>query len=231
MANVSYDAFLDKILPYARNCPDPVIEGAVRDTVIEICEKTGIWQTQLDPISAVADQYEYDLEPPADALVHSIVNVLDENGDQLTSVTGPMLDQRYPDWRNKPSRAKFFVRKENTLIWFAPAPSVARANAFLVTVQLKPTLSSSSADGWVMTDFRDAIINGAISRITQMPDRDWSNFKTSAVMFAKFENQLIDIEKKARQANEGAVAIMSYGGIGPAAPPRRRYESRRSRYI
>lgn len=231
MANISYDSFLNQILPYARNCPDPVIEGAVRDTVIEMCEKTSIWAVQLDPISAIAGQYEYDLEPPTGAHVHVIQNVLDENGNQLTAVSGPMLDQRYPNWREEPSRSKFFVRQTDATIWFAPAPSVARKNAFLVTVILKPTITSTSADSWIMTDFRDAIVNGAISRITQMPDRDWSNFKTSAVMLSKFEAQLIEIEKRARRATDGAVAIVSYGGIG-APSSRKRYEYRgRSRLV
>lgn len=229
MANVTYDAFLDKILPYARNCPDPVIEGAVRDTVIEICEKTGIWQAELDPISAIAGQYEYDLEPPAGTVVHEIVSIINSNGELLTPVTSGMLDMRYPDWRNTPGRTLYYINKDSALLWLAPAPSTAQQNAFLVTVTLKPTVTSSSADSRIMTDFRDAIVNGAISRITQMPDRDWSNFKTSAVMLAKFEAQLIEIEKRARQANEGAIPIVSYGGIG-AVKTRKRYE-RRTRLI
>lgn len=230
MANVTYDAFLDKILPYARNCPDPVIEGAVRDTVIEICEKTGIWQAELDPISAIAEQYEYDLEAPTGAVVHQIVSIINSDGQLLTPVTSGMLDMRYPDWRNTPSRPKFYINKDSALLWLAPAPSVAQQNAFLVTVTLKPTVTSSSADARVMTDFRDAIVNGAISRITQMPDRDWSNFKTSAVMLSKFEAQLVEIEKRARQANEGAIPIVSYGGIGGGGNTRKRYD-RRTRLI
>lgn len=229
MANITYDAFLDKILPYARNCPDPVIEGAVRDTVIEMCEKTRIWQVELDPLNVLASQYEYDLEPPSGAVVHEIVSIINSDGDLLTSVTSGMLDMRYPDWRNTPSRPKFYINKDSERLWLAPAPAAAQTNAFLVTVTLKPTVTSSAADARIMTDFRDAIVNGAISRITQMPDRDWSNFKTSAVMLAKFEAQLVEIEKRARQANEGAIPIVSYGGIG-SPPTRKRYE-RRTRLI
>lgn len=231
MANISYDAFLSDILPYARNCPDPTIEAAVRSTVIEICEKTDIWNVELDPINAIAEQYEYDLEPPAGALVHKILLVTDVNGDLLTPVTSGMLEQRYPNWRNNPSRSKFYIKRDESLIWFCPAPSSAQANAFLIRAILKPTITSTSCDSWIMSDFRDAIINGAVARILQMPDKDWSNFKTSSVMFAKFQDNLIEIEKRARQAIEGAVPIVSYGGIGPNSPPRRAYERRRPRFI
>lgn len=231
MANISYDAFLDKILPYARNCPDPTIEGAVRDTVIDMCERTGIWQAELDPISAVAGQWEYDLEAPSGAIVHKIVSIINSDGQLLTPVTSGILDMRYPNWRNEPSRPKFYINKDSALLWLAPAPSVSQVNAFLVTVALKPTVTSASADGRIMTDFRDAIVNGAISRITQMPDRDWSNFKTSAVMLAKYEDQIIEIEKRARQANEGAIPVVSYGGIGGGDYGRKAYQPRRTRLI
>lgn len=230
MANIAYDAFLSDILPYARNCPDPTIESAVRSTVIEMCEKTEIWQAELDPISAVANQYEYDLEPPAGSLVHRILTLTDPRGVPLEPVTSGLLDQRSPDWRNEPGTPRFYIKRDQALIWIAPAPDTARVNAYLLRAVLKPTVTSTSCDAWIMTDFRDAIVNGAISRLLQMPDRDWSNFKTSAVMYAKFQDALVEIEKRARQANEGVVPVVSYGGIG-AKPARRRYEIRGSRLI
>lgn len=232
MATTTYDAFLSDILPYVRNCPDPTIEAAVRSTTIEMCEKTEIWQADLDPISTIANQWEYDLEPPAGSLVHRMLTVTDENGNPLEPVTSALMEQRDPDWRDNPSKPRYFIKRDQALIWFTPPPAVAVRNAILIRAVLKPTISSVSCDSWIMTDFRDTIVNGAIARLTQMPDRDWSNFKTSAVMYAKFLDQLVDVEKRARQANEGVVPIVSYGGIGAKSGPRRRYDhSRRSRLI
>lgn len=231
MANIAYDAFLPDILPYVRNCPDPTIEAAVRSTVIEICEKTEIWQLELDPISAVAGQWEYDLEPPSGSIVHRILTAIDENGKPLEPVTSALMEHRDPDWRNTPSRPRFYIKRDQSLIWFTPPPAVAISNAYLLRVVLKPTVVSTSCDSWIMTDFRDAIVNGAISRLTQMPDRDWSNFKTSGLMFAKYQDQLVEIEKRARQANEGVVPIVGYGGIGGKRSPRRRYDHSRSRRL
>jgi hypothetical protein len=98
-------------------------------------------------------------------------------------------------------------------------------------VVLKPTITSSSASNFIMTDFRDTIVNGAISRLLRMPDRDWSNFKTAAVHYAMFQEQLVEAEKRARKANEGVVPVVGYGGIGSRGYERKRYDPRRTRLI
>lgn len=229
---IAYDSFLPEIFPYARNCPDPVIEACVRQAVTELCEKTDVWQVDLDPITAVTGQYAYDLEAPAQSTVSRIVSITDQYGDRLEPVTTGMLDQRYPDWRNNNGRPKFYIRQdEEGQIWLAPPPESDRVNAFLLRVVLKPTVDSTSCSNFVMTDFRDAIINRTIARLLSMPDRDWSNFKTAAVHYSMWEKQLIDIEKQARQANEGVTPIVRYGGIGGRPATRKAYEPRRTRFI
>ena len=229
---IAYDSFLPDILPYARNCPDPTIEAAIRLAVIELCEKTDIWQVDLDPISAIAEQYAYDLEPPSQSTVQRIVSITDVNGERLEPVTTGMLDQRSPDWRNQPGNPRFYIRQdEENQIWLAPPPSVARTNAFLLRVVLKPSITSTSCSNFIMTDFRDAICNRTIARLLSMPDRDWSNFKTAAVHYSMWERQVVDIEKQARQANEGVTPVVRYGGIGVRRGQRNPYDSRRTRFI
>lgn len=224
--SISYDAFLPDILPFARNCPDPTIEAAIRLSVIEMCERTEIWQAELDPISAVANQWAYDLEPPSGTVIHSIISFLNEKGEPLEAVSAPMLEYRYPGWREKPSNPKYYVKQdEDGQVWLAPAPALAKVNAYLMRVVLKPSITSTSASNIIMTDFRDCIINGAIARLLRMPDRDWSNYKTAAVHYAMFEQQLVEIEKRARKTNEGVVPVVSYGGIGAKPYERKRYTS------
>jgi len=227
---IAYDAFLPEILPYARNCPDPTIEAAVRHTVIEICAKTEIWQQELDPVSAIAEQYAYDLEPPANSVVHRIIHVLDSQGEPLTPVSSGMLEHRATDWRNNPGTAKFYVvQDEDNQIWLAPAPSASLANAFLIRAVLKPSMTSSSCTNYIMSNYRDCIVNGAIARLLQMPDRDWSNYKTAAVKYAMYQAGIVDIEKRARKTHEGVVPVVEYGGIGGRVGPRRRYDIFRTR--
>lgn len=229
---IAYDAFLSELLPFARNCPDLTIEAAVRQATIELCEKTEIWQTELDPISAIAGQYAYDLEPPANTSIHRIMSLIDQNGRRLEPVTSGMLDHRSPDWRNTPGIPEFFIRQdEQNELWIAPPPATAFTNAFLMRVVLKPSVTSAAASNFIMTDYRDTIVYGAIARLLRMPDRDWSNFKTAAVYYSMFQEQLGIAEKRARKANEGVVPIVQYGGIGGRSYARKTYEPRRTRFI
>lgn len=228
--SVTYDAFLQDILPFARNCPDPVIENAVRGATIELCEKSELWQVELDPISAIAGQYAYDLEAPQGAVVRRILTLTDEQGNTLDPVTSGMLDQREPEWRTTPGRARFYIKRdEENQIWLAPPPATARTNAYLIRAVLVPAITSSSCSNVVMNNFRDTIVNGAVSRLLSMPDKDWSNFKTAAVHYGKFQDQIIEAEKYARQVNEGVVPIVRYGGIGPKRAGKDDYGSLRRR--
>jgi hypothetical protein len=229
---IAYDAFLPEVLPFVRNCPDPTIESAIRLATIELCEKTEIWQAELDPISAVEGQWAYDLEPPANTSIHRVLSLTGPDGRRLDPVTTGMLDQRSPDWRNNPGTPVYFIRQdEENQLWLAPPPQTAQTNAYLMRVILKPTITSSSASNYVMTDYRDTIVYGAITRLLRMPDRDWSNFKTAAVYYGMFQEQLVIAEKRARKANEGVVPVVHYGGIGSNNYERKPYESRRTRFI
>ena len=76
MAKVSYETLFPDILPVVPACPDSLIERNIRSAVIEFCEKTGIYQAELDPLTTVSGIYEYDLEPPSGTVVHKIMNTV-----------------------------------------------------------------------------------------------------------------------------------------------------------
>ena len=98
MAKVSYETLFPDILPVVPACPDSLIERNIRSAVIEFCEKTGIYQAELDPLTTVSGIYEYDLEPPSGTVVHKIMNTVFD-GKNLEAVSPELLDQRKPDWR------------------------------------------------------------------------------------------------------------------------------------
>ena len=64
MATVKYEDLLPDIIPMVPGCTDTLIENTIRNTVIELCEKSEVYQAELDPVDTVANTYEYDFEPP-----------------------------------------------------------------------------------------------------------------------------------------------------------------------
>ena len=78
----AYESLLAEIIPMVPSCTDTLIEQNIRAAVIELCEKSKVYQAELDPITTVANLYEYDLEPPSGTVVHEIVWVT-HNGIDL----------------------------------------------------------------------------------------------------------------------------------------------------
>ena len=53
----TYESLLPDIIPMVQNCPDSLIESNIRSAVIELCEKAGVYQAELDPITTVSGIY------------------------------------------------------------------------------------------------------------------------------------------------------------------------------
>ena len=70
-----YTNFLDYVLPDAPGCTNEVALLAIKNTVIEFCEKTLILQQDHDPVTLVRGVVDYDLEPPKDHQVSKIMKV------------------------------------------------------------------------------------------------------------------------------------------------------------
>ena len=70
---IAYETLLSEIIPMVPGCPDTLIETNIRAAVIELCEKSGVYQAELDPVTTVANIYEYGLTPPSGTVVHRIM--------------------------------------------------------------------------------------------------------------------------------------------------------------
>ena len=126
----TYESLLPDIIPMVQNCPDSLIESNIRSAVIELCEKSGVYQAELDPITTVSGIYEYDLEPPADTAVHKIMWVL-YNGDALEPISTTLLEERKPKWREASyyGTPQYFVKQSRSLFYLVPVPNETTANS------------------------------------------------------------------------------------------------------
>jgi hypothetical protein len=99
----TYESLLPDIIPMVPGCSDTLIENNVRASVIELCEKAAVYQAELDPVTTVANVFEYDLEPPAGSVVHKILWVT-HKGREIEPITTQLLEQRKPRWRDTEAR-------------------------------------------------------------------------------------------------------------------------------
>ena len=157
----TYESLIPEIIPIVPACPDSLIHQHIRSTVIDLCERSSIYQKELDPITTVSSIYEYDFDAPSGTVVHKIVWAI-YDGNVLEPVTSGLLEQRQRDWRNTTGTPEYIIKQNQENFWIVPVPSVSKTEGLILRVALKPTHTSTSCDSTVMSDNRDAIVNGTL---------------------------------------------------------------------
>jgi len=223
---ISYETLLPQILPMVPGCSDNMITSNIRSAVIELCERTGVYQAELDPVTTVSKIYEYDLEAPTGTSIQKILWVTHQ-GKDLEAITTALLEQRIPKWREttNASTPSFFVKQTSALFWLAPMPSTTTASSTIIRAVLKPTHSSTACDDDVMNDYRDAIINGALFRLLRTPNKDWTDLTSAGMYGSLFNEAIVQAERRARQGDTPVAKKVRYGGSSGAWRTRRRYGS------
>lgn len=221
---ISYETLLPEILPMVPGCPDTLIENSIRSAVIELCERAGVYQQELDPVTTVANIYEYDLEAPQGTTVHKIVWVT-HLGKDLEPISAPLLEQRLPKWRQENGVPEYFIKQTASTFWLAPVPSATSAASTRLRVILKPTHTSTACDDDVMNDYRDTIVNGTLGRLLRLPSKDWSDLTAASVYTQLFNSGVEMAERRARHADTGVLRSVKYGGSMPGA-----WRTRRRKY-
>ena len=214
MATVNYEDLLPEILPMVAGCSDTLILNNIRAAAIEFCEKTGAYQEELDPITTVKGLYEYELDPPSETRIHKVLWVTHE-GNDLEPISTTLLEQRLPKWRTADQQSKpiYYVMNKLSQILLAPVPSGTVANSTNVRVMLKPTHTSTGCDDQILSEYRDAIVNGALFRLLRIPSKDWTDYAGAQVYSTLFNEQMAYAERCARNADTGIARKVNYGGL------------------
>ncbi len=211
---ISYETLLPEIIPMIPGCPDTLIETNIRAAAIELCEKAAVYQQELDPVTTVANIYEYDLEPPSGTVVHKIMWVLFD-GHDLEPISTGLLEQRLPKWRDADQAGdpEYFVKVNQSTFFLVPVPNETKSQAVILRAQLKPTYSSTACDDDVMTDYREAIVQGALFRLLRMPSKEWTDFGAAQVYGALFQQSVQAADLRARHADTPIARKVNYGGL------------------
>ena len=223
----TYESLISEIIPIVPACPDSLIHQHIRSTVIDLCERSFIYQKELDPITTVASIYEYDFDAPSGTIVHKIVWAI-YDGDALEPVTSGLLEQRKPDWRSTTGTPEYILKQNQKNFWIVPVPSAAKTESLILRVALKPTHTSTSCDSTVMSDNRDAIVNGTLSRLLRIPAKEWSDMNTAGIYTSLYAEGTTVAEKRARLGDTAVAGKVNYGGIHSTRRSVKKYAGRRT---
>ena len=183
---VSYEDFLPYILPETPGCPEVVAVQAIRSAVIDFCEQSLILQRDHDPIKAVANQSEYEFEPPKNYLVTKLMRgwylkdpLSVVSPDMVTDPT--VYNATFPDPNVQTGKPRSIVQKDERTFSLTPVPDETIANAITLRVALKPTRASSTCDDVLFEDYAEFIAHGAKARLCMTPGKSYTNPDVAAL--------------------------------------------------
>lgn len=187
--------FLPHVLTYVSTCSESVAITVLRDICIEFCSETQVWQDTLDPISSVVGENKYELSPPIDATIHSVVSAWykDMPVEVINSDSGVVRPEFYND---KFSNARndlgdptaLLVDINNKQMTLYPTPKNSDAFALTVRAVLRPSRTAMKVPDFLLHDYEYAITQGAIARIARMPGNDFSDLNTAAMAAGVYMN-------------------------------------------
>jgi len=196
MAIVPYTEWLPYVQVNVPDCPRALIVEAIRQKVIEFCQKSLFLRQELDGFYTVADDNEYDLSPPVDNNIAQLL-MLKVNKRELEPKTQSDLEEIYQDWRDQEGEPSYFFLKNTYTAILVPKPIGVYPVRILVA--LKPTQAAQSVDESIFEEYKDAIKHGALAYLMMMPEKSWSNPNMSAFYQSQFDAAIQESKTRAEQ--------------------------------
>lgn len=160
MASVQFAEFLPEVLPNVAGCADVVAINAIRNSAIELLERSLAAREVQDVITVVAADLPLDVEAPSSS---RLVQVL--------SVTANGLPVPADDQQNSSSMR--YYQPTPTQLSLTPLPT--QAIELVVTVAYAPTRKATGVEDWVYQRHLETVADGALARLYVLPGQPWSN--------------------------------------------------------
>lgn len=195
---MDWDGFAPLILPYATGCPEPLLVQHARFAAIGFCKHTKVWQAELAPLVGDGALTAFDMVLPDDSQVEKLlgVAVTDAFGNVAEANVRPgMYGAKLA---RHGSRELIAYTLDRAALTVTPAQAVDAS--IVATVALKPTPTATTFPDDLFAQYGAHIANGALSTLTAMPDKPWTDLTTARISAADFINAKAVI---ARQTERG----------------------------
>lgn len=188
----TYEDFFPNILPEVPGVAEMVAENAVRNAVIEFCEKSLVLTRDHDPISIKAGVVDYDLEPPKGYIVIKVMKAWLEN-NELTPLApdfvreASVYNRLFSSYESNTDRPRAYLQKDERTISVWGVPDQDYSNGLTLRVALKPARASTSIESVLLEDYAETIASGALYRLMMSPGKPYTNAEMAAVHKGLFQ--------------------------------------------
>jgi hypothetical protein len=195
--STSYEDFLVEVTPFVRDVPEVVAVQAVRNACIEFCTRTRYLQTDLDPITAIAHQAEYDMDADTGYIVVDIMQAW--FGDQLLipkAVEELTRIYRTTDWQTLDGNPYYYYRNVSQQMRLVPRPKLTEANKIRIRAAIAPSRSSTTVDSDIYEQFLEYIALGARARLYDTANQPYYDPKAAQVYLKRFRDAISEVRTR-----------------------------------
>lgn len=184
----TYDQVLPEVNPHVGGAPEPLVINAIRNSVIEFCERSWAYFGETTPRALIANQQDYTISadvPAGTAIAQIMYGYF--NGKPIDPIAKDDAIKQDSNWRNRkgPQPTKYIATDSGLKVTLIPVPSAAVAavivganlvsNGITFTVALKPTRASTAFPDHLFEKYLEEIGHGATARVLAIPHKAWSN--------------------------------------------------------
>lgn len=178
---VVWEKFYPYIQPYLPGCPEVVIEAHLKEAAADFFARSEIWRFDIDPDFTSASTKDYELDTPTNAVLENIYELLLD--DQcITRISDRHVNISRFTTNGKPI---YYAVYQDTSVRFYPTPD--KKYTFSGIGVLKPSLAATGVEDWIYETYGRCISYGAISRLAEVPGKEWHNPELASYYRSKFD--------------------------------------------
>jgi len=175
------------VSPEVGNCPDVMVEFNARNTLIDFCRFTRIWQEELTAIDSVANVPAYSPAPPTDSEFVRFERI-SYLTTQLIPKTQDQLDAIYPNgWALLTGTPVYYTATNTGTLTLVPAPAATTVGAITIRASLMPSQIGTTFPDLIFKRYSVQIAAGIKSAILGMVGVPWSNPQAAAILFDDYQ--------------------------------------------
>jgi hypothetical protein len=141
--------------------------------------ETHLWREAIEQEATVVGQADYELF--GSAVIESVL-WLTLDATTLDATDPRLLDKAQLSYTGKPQR--YWV-VDDTIIRLHPIPDAVYTLSG--TVALKPARTATGVPSWLYETWADALVDGAIWRISRIPGKSWTSMELAALAKQRFD--------------------------------------------
>ena len=200
------ESFLPEILPDVPGCPSDMAIRALRNTIVEFCEKSLIHQDTMDAITVYENITDYDLEPPKNYRIQKIMKMW---------YLGQELEALAPDDLGLPDAYRTniagytaskgppagFTQKDVDTFTILPIPDQKYTSSLTMRVALVPLRTMTEVADFLFEIWGETIGFGTKARLMLTPGKPYSNNEAANFNQVRYTTGLNDARQRASRGN------------------------------